>query len=85
VKDKKLQQVDMFITELEKSGYKKLSRQTPILGYVAEGIITLKVKDQASKRIIAGSTFSLSENDSDAVIVNGSDEVTAKVVSLYLR
>ena len=85
LKDQKLQQVDMFITELEQGGLKKLNIQVPILGYVAEGVINLKIKGQAGKRIVAGSTFSLSESDSIAVIVNDSDEVTAKVVSFYLR
>lgn len=78
-------QVDIFVSELEPSGHKKLERQEPMLGYVAEGIVKLKIKDEAPQRIVAGGSFSLPSDKSKATVVNASSEVPAKVISFYLR
>jgi quercetin dioxygenase-like cupin family protein len=78
-------QVDMFVTELEPEGSKNLSRTLPALGYVAEGLVQLTLNGKTSKQIVAGETFSLPANKSTATIVNQSSQVSAKVISFYLK
>jgi len=78
-------QVDIFVSELEPSGRKKLKRQEPMLGYVAEGIVKLKIEGEAAQRIVAGGSFSLPTDEAKATIANVSSEVPAKVISFYLR
>jgi quercetin dioxygenase-like cupin family protein len=78
-------QVDMFVSELEPGGSKNLERREPLLGYVAEGIVELTVKGEATQQFVAGSSFSLPVDRSKATIINASSEVPAKVVSFYLR
>ena len=81
----RVDQVDMFVSELEPSGSKKLQTQELMLGYVAEGIIELSIQGKPTQEIIAGSSFSLPVDNAKASIVNASSEVPAKVISFYLR
>lgn len=78
-------QVDMFVSELEPKGSKHLEKQALVLGYVAEGIITLTIKGESKQQFIAGESFSLPVDKSKATIVNASSDVPAKVISFYLR
>ena len=78
-------QVDVYVSELEAGGHKVLQSETPVLGYVAEGVINLQGEGQATKRIIAGESFSLPTGGSKLTAVNASSEVSAKVISFYLR
>ncbi len=77
-------QVDVFVSELESKGSKKIKRQEPIIGYVAEGIVTLTIKGEATQRIVAGGTFSLPTHDEEVMIINDSSEVSAKVVTFHV-
>ena len=78
-------QVDMLVSELEPNASKTLKNKEPMLGYVAEGIINLKVNGEATQRIVAGASFSLPTDASAATIINASSEVPAKVIAFYLR
>lgn len=82
---KSVDQVDIFVSELEPSGRKELNIREPMLGYVAEGIVKLKIKGEAVQRVVAGGSFSLPTDGAEATIVNVSSEVPAKVISFYLR
>lgn len=78
-------QVDMFVSELEPKGSKNLATQELMLGYVAEGIVELTIQGEAMQQFIAGESFSLPLDKSQATIVNASTEVPARVISFYLR
>lgn len=78
-------QVDMFVSEMEPSGSKSLDNQQLVLGYVAEGIVELTIQGEDSRKIVAGGSFSLPIGQSGVSIVNASSEVPAKVISFYLR
>lgn len=80
-----IDQVDIFVSELEPSAHKKLNSQEPMLGYVAEGIVKFKIEGEKTQRIVAGGSFSLPIDISEASIVNASSKVPAKVISFYLR
>ncbi len=85
IKDQNVNQVNIFITELEAGKQKQLSSNQPLLGYVAEGIIIIKTNDKASQRYIAGEIFSLIDADNMAIIKNDSKEVPAKVVQFHIQ
>jgi quercetin dioxygenase-like cupin family protein len=76
--------VDIYSTELHPAGISKLNTVEPTLGLVAEGIVELKIKGQASQRIIAGGTFSIPSAASQTTISNASSEVQAKVITFRL-
>lgn len=83
--NKKIDQVDMFVSELEPEGNKTFKQRKSVLGYVAEGVVYLKVKGKNKQRIVAGSTFTLLQTSSETVVSNASNEVPAKVISFYLK
>lgn len=85
LKTRAVSKVETFITELEPKAKRSLTASTPILGYVAEGIIFVKEKNGAKKRLVAGQTFSLTGNNIKAVMTNSSAEVPAKIVTFYIR
>jgi len=78
-------QVDMFVSELEPNGNKTLQKQELVLGYVAQGIVELDIPGEAKRQYMAGESFSLSLEQSTASISNTSAEVPARVISFYLR
>ena len=78
-------QVDMFVSELEPDGSKNRENQELVLGYVAEGIVELTIQGEAKRQIVAGGSFSLPLDKSKVTIVNASSKVPAKVISFYLR
>lgn len=77
-------QVDIYTSELPRSGTLKLDNAAPTLGIVAEGVIELRVKGKPVQRIVAGKSFALPAAGSQATIVNVSSEVPAKVVTFRL-
>jgi len=85
LKGQQVDQVDVFISELEPNGQKQLDKKEVTLAYVAEGVVTLKSKGEKKRRIKAGETFSLASGNTQVQISNASSEVSAKVVAFYLR
>jgi len=83
--DQSVDLVDIYRSELERSGSIALEADGPTLGLVAEGVIELQVDGKAKQRIAAGGSFSLPGADSSATIVNVSSEVIAKVITFRLR
>ena len=81
----KINQVDIFVSELAPAAKTKLAGQQPIMAYVAEGVVKVKVKGQKTQRIVAGASFSLPSQATEAVISNASDEVAAKVIAFHLK
>ena len=81
---KRVSQVDVYSSEIERGGRLQLTSTEPTLGIVAEGVVELRVQGQPAQRIVAGQTFSIPSPDSEATIVNGSAEVTATVVTFRL-
>ena len=78
-------QVDMFVSELEPNGNKTLQNQELVLGYVAQGIVELDIPGEAKRQYVAGESFSVPLDQSTASISNTSAEVPARVISFYLR
>lgn len=79
-------EVDVYVSELEPNGAKTLeTKKETVLGYVTEGVVILKTKNEVEQRLVAGTSFSLSTSDSEATLVNASADVPAKVISFYLR
>jgi quercetin dioxygenase-like cupin family protein len=83
--DRSVDRVDIYTSELDRSGSIVLEAGEPTLGLVAEGVIELQVDGKAKQRIAAGGSFSLPGADSSATIVNVSSEVIAKVITFRLR
>ncbi len=80
----KIDQVDIFATDVKPSGILKLENPEPTLGLVAEGIIELRISGKATQRIVAGGSFAVPIAGSQATIVNVSPEVPAKVITFRL-
>jgi len=85
LKDQKINQVNIYLTELEARGKKVLNTNRPILGYVAEGVVLIKEMGRASRRYVAGSTYSMKKGQSETYVRNESAEVPAKVIQFYLN
>ena len=83
--DRSVDRVDIYTSELDRSGSIALQADEPTLGLVAEGVIELQVDGKAKRRIAAGGSFSLPVADSSATFVNVSSEVIAKVITFRLR
>ena len=83
--DRSVDQVDIYTSELDRSGSMALQAEEPTLGLVAEGVIELQVDGKAKQRIAAGGSFSLPVAGSSATIVNASSEVIATVITFRLR
>ncbi|MEH6346143.1 MAG: cupin domain-containing protein [Bermanella sp.] len=82
---KKIDQVDIFVSELAPSDKKNFRSQQPVLAYVAEGVVLVKIKGQKTQRVVAGASFSLPSQQSTSVVVNESNEVAAKVIAFHLK
>lgn len=76
--------VDIYSRELHPSQRLKLDNREPTLGLVAEGVVELRIEGESTQRIVAGGSFALPTAGSQAVIVNASSEVPAKVITLRL-
>jgi quercetin dioxygenase-like cupin family protein len=82
---KNIDKVDVYANKLGPNGTIDLPGREPTLGFVAEGIVELRVKGQAVKRVIAGGTFAIPSVGSQAKITNVSAEVPANVITLRLH
>jgi len=85
LKGNKIDQVDIFVSELKPSTNKKFTSQQPILAYVAEGVVLVKIKGKKTQRIVAGASFSLPAQQASSLVVNESGEVAAKVIAFHLK
>lgn len=85
IRKQKISKVDTYISTLEPSAKETLNAKSPIIGYVAEGVVKFKTKNNLSKRLIAGQTFNLSSENLSAIIENASKEVPAKIITFYLN
>ena len=83
--DRTVDRVDIYMSELDRSGSMVVEGDEPSLGLVAEGVIELRVDGKPKQRIAAGGSFSLAGANSSAKIVNASSEVIAKVITFRLR
>ncbi len=83
--DQSVDQVDVFASELARSGTLILDNTNPTMGVVAEGVVEIRVDGEPTQRVIAGSSFSLPENAAQVVIVNASSEVPATVITFRLN
>lgn len=78
-------QVDIYTTGLDKGETVELTTEIPTLGFVAEGIVELKIKGKIAQRIVAGHSFALPSAGISASISNSSSEVPAKVITFRLK
>lgn len=78
-------QVDIYSTELSKSGTFSIANAEPTVGLIAEGVVELQIAGEATQRIIAGGSFALPIANVAATVVNTSSEVTAKIITFRLR
>jgi len=85
VANQSVKQVDIFASELDRSGTLELGNNEPTMGIVAEGVIEIQVDGEVTQRAIAGSTFALPKDASQALIINASSEVTATVITFRLN
>ncbi len=83
--DQPVDQVEVYVTELPKSGSQTLDVREPRLGLVAEGVIELHIDGTPEQLIVAGGTFSLPTSGPEASLVNLSSDVPAKVITFLLR
>jgi len=81
---KTLSQADIFVTEIEPKGHKRLEAEVPVLNYVAEGAVKV-VSSNTTKHYQVGESFSLVKRTDTATAVNDSTVLPAKVISFYLR
>lgn len=82
---KSIEEVKVYVSELQRSEVIELDSSAPTLGVVAEGIVEIRIEGEAPQRILAGKSFSLPENASKAALVNASSEVPAKVITFSLH
>jgi len=82
---KTLSATDIFVSEIEPKGHKRLEADVPVLSYVAEGSVRVVTNATGTQDYHAGETFSLIERTEITTVVNDSQDSPAKVVSFYLR
>jgi quercetin dioxygenase-like cupin family protein len=70
---------------LQPGKVKELDNDEPILGYVAEGVIELRIKGKTPQRINARESFYQPKDSSEAVLVNTSSDLPAKVITFTLN
>lgn len=85
ITDRSVDQVDIYVTELAKSGSADASTVEPSLGLVAEGVIELQVSGKSAQRYVAGQSFNLAGGNVRATFVNDSKDVPAKVITFRLN
>jgi quercetin dioxygenase-like cupin family protein len=70
---------------MQPDGKQYLESDRPIVGYVAKGVVELRVKGNQKQRIKAGENFYQYKDGTGAVLVNASSELPAKVIVFYLH
>ena len=81
---KTITQADIFVTEIEPKGHKRLDADVPVLSYVAEGSVKVVNNGTGTKLYHAGESFSLVKRSDTATVVTDSQVLSAKVISFYL-
>lgn len=64
---------------------KELDGHEPVLGYVAEGIVELRIKGKTPLQINARESFYQPKDSSETVLVNTSSGIPAKVITFTLN
>lgn len=82
---KRVDQVNIYTSELPRGGRMNLPTSEPTLGLVTEGVVELTVDGKTAQRVAAGGSFSVPTAGSRALLVNVSSEVPAKVVTFRLH
>ena len=85
LKGQSIDQVNVFVSDLEPNAITNVNREEVLLAYVADGVVNVKVEGKEDSRVVAGSTFNVPKGTSAATLVNASSEVAAKVIAFYLR
>lgn len=85
LKGQTLTQADIFVSEIEPKGHKRLEAEVPVLNYVAEGSVKVVNSVKGTQHYNAGESFSLVQRSDTATVVNDSQVLPAKVISFYLR
>lgn len=83
--NERVDQVDIYTSELQPDGTLTLETDGPTLGLVAEGIIEFQIEGQAPQRIVEGGSFALPTANAQATLVNASSEVSANVITFRLH
>jgi quercetin dioxygenase-like cupin family protein len=78
-------QVDVYTSELPRSGTLELDNGEPTLGLVAEGVVEIRIEGAAAQRVVAGKSFALPTVGAQATIVNASSEVPATIITFRLN
>lgn len=76
---------DVQVHLLQSGETEKLTRQAPMLGYVASGTIELRVPGKATRRIEANGTFHKKLKEAGAMLVNTDPSKPAKIITFALR
>lgn len=84
INDQPINQVDVFANDLAADAALTLSRAAAQTGFVAEGIVELRIKGTAPQRLVQGQSFAVSEGANDAQVVNLSSEVAAKIITFVM-
>jgi|GEM_PF-301024 len=79
-----IDRVDIYTTDLPRGGSLKIDNPQATLGLVAQGVIELKIGGGTNRRLVAGESFSLPAANATATLINGSTEVSAKVITFRL-
>lgn len=82
---KKIDQVDIFVSQLAPTDKENIVNSKPTVAYVAEGVVLVKIKGQKTQRVEAGASFSVPGNQEAAIVINASNEVAAKVIAFHLK
>ena len=84
LKDSSIEQVNVFVSELEPNGSKQIEPQDVALFYIAQGSVNVMNEDNESVHLKTGDTFSLSSAQSSLYFENASSEEPAKLVGFHL-
>lgn len=76
-----VKRVDIFERVLKPNEAVTVNDSYPVLAIVAEGIVVVKEKGKATRRVPAGSTFAITASKSDSQVMNISSETVAKVIT----
>lgn len=84
LEDTVIDQVDVHARDIAAGDSIALIGDVPTVGIVAEGVIELRVAGGEIQRIVAGQSFALPQDSTAVTVMNGSDEVRAKVITFLL-
>ena len=76
---------DIYSYTIQPDGKRYLYLSQPVAGYVAEGVVELRVKGKGMQRLKAGENFYQYKEGSGAVLVNTSSVAPAKVIVFKLH